>query len=108
MNKVPLPSNLTVEELRKAGFKVRISHFRTIKRCKEYFTRSEIAKDPTLFADLSHAGGKTVAEVRDLDGNEYYGESICSAKDSFCYKRGVRVSLGRAINKMNIPSYFVK
>ena len=74
-----------IEYLRKNGFKIRVKHFRR--------------HSPSLVKETK--GGKTVVEVRTPDGKEIKGEAICSSKDNYSKKIGVRIALGRALKIVN-------
>lgn len=79
------PSNeklkeLTVEELRKNGYKVRVHHHRKV-----------------VTSAVAARGGKTVVEVTTPDGVTFVGISRCSRKENFNKKMGVRIALGRAL-----------
>lgn len=71
---------MTVEELRKSGYKVRVHHHR----------RSSVD-------GVNSRGGKTVVEVTTPDGKTLYGYARCSRKENFNKRLGVRIALGRAL-----------
>ena len=64
---------MTVYEARKQGYKVRVNHVRDL----EYILDPNSLEGPYLkaFPVVSPKGGKTVVEVRDLEGNEKFGGS---------------------------------
>lgn len=74
---------MTVEELRKDGYKVRVKHFRR--------TNSE---------GINSRGGKTVVEVTTPEGVTLVGISRCSRKENFNKRLGVRIALGRAFSSV--------
>lgn len=95
----------TVESLRKNGYKVRVQHFRPIyskldedEAARKYdgglipYSRKSRVKPP-----IYSKGGKTIVEITSPEGVEMKGEAICSDKDVFSYKLGVKVALGRAL-----------
>mgnify|MGYP001569930002 CR=1 FL=1 len=101
----------TVEELRAAGYKVRVCYYRAYADSFLdpddtdriiLLTRYQAEKEGlynSLFGPLQKCG-KTVVEVRSPTGVEVVGESLCSAKDQFSRKLGRKVALGRAMTKL--------
>ena len=96
----------TVYELRKQGWKVRVSHFRRYFRYCPY-TGRKLEKDeiaiPSANIDqngntwlLSAKGGYTVITLRNTEGKEYVGSCICSDVDPYMRKFGVKKALARA------------
>jgi hypothetical protein len=75
---------MTIEELRKSGYKIRVHHHRKVS------------------ADVINArGGKTVVEVTTPDGTTLVGMSRCSRKENFDKSMGVRIALGRAMSSIS-------
>jgi hypothetical protein len=75
---------MTIEELRKSGYKIRVHHHRKVS------------------ADvISARGGKTVVEVTTPDGTTLVGMSRCSRKENFDKRMGVRIALGRAMSSIS-------
>lgn len=68
---------MTVRELRSKGYKVRVLHFRP--------------------KDISNLGGYTVVQIRTPDGQEIEGKAICSNKENYNKKLGVKIAVGRAL-----------
>jgi hypothetical protein len=84
----------TVHQLRKLGYKVTVHH-----------TRNEIEKNRFcgMTYELDPRGGHTHIEVYDMaEQNSYIGEALCSEKDNYDKKLGVRIALGRALKKMGM------
>lgn len=88
-------SGLSVWQLRKAGYKVSVSHLR-------YTVAEFLNKRPPLRHALDipkglihPCGGKTIVKVKEPGGIEYQGEALCSKEDNFCKRRGVRIALAR-------------
>lgn len=77
-----------VEELRKSGYKVRVKHFRREKTMQKM--------DGGVVQTPSERGGHTIVQVRTPDGEELEGVAVCSTKDNFNKRIGVRIALGRA------------
>lgn len=100
-------SKYTVESLRKAGYKAKISHFRKFfvsKRSRkgnqeEYIevTLPAYMKNNSKFK-IKSRGGYTVATL--FKGDDILSETIsfCSDNDNFCYKAGAQT----AIDKMKL------
>lgn len=84
---------LTIEKLRKAGFKVRVMHTRNYDMIKKGFGEP--------FPRLSCKGGTTKIEVTTPDKvHTYFGFAKCSLQDSFDRKLGNSIALGRAIAEL--------
>jgi hypothetical protein len=74
-------SNITIEGLRKSGFKVCVKH---------------------------HWGstfGYTVIWVTDPNGNTAFGGSTCNSQDNYNRKLGNKIALGRAMKKLATKDY---
>ena len=85
---------LTVQNLRKMGYKVKVWHERNYIE-KETFGGMQCEFDPH--------GGMTEVEVYDFDAQQsYVGQAWCSDRDNYCRKLGVRIALGRALKKMGV------
>ncbi|NBT35661.1 MAG: hypothetical protein EBT03_09020 [Betaproteobacteria bacterium] len=74
---------MTIEELRKGGYKIRVHHHRKVGA-----------------EGINARGGKTVVEVTTPDGTTLIGMSRCSRKENFDKKMGVRIALGRALKSL--------
>jgi hypothetical protein len=70
--------------LRKAGFKVRVLHFRVA--------------DHRILGGVYPLGGKTEVYVTTPNGEDFQGAAICSKKERFNKKMGVSIALGRALS----------
>ena len=80
---------LTVQNLRKMGYKVKVWHSRN-------HTESG-------GLDFAPCGGMTEVAVYDMaDQNSYFGVARCSLKDQYNRKLGVKIALGRALKQMGI------
>lgn len=88
----------TVETLRKAGNKVRVTHYRLYQPRKferpdyQFYRQKEMP-----FERIAPKGGKVVVEILGQDGRERIGESICSIKDAYVKKFGVQKAINRAL-----------
>lgn len=88
----------TVESLRKSGHKVRVTHYRHYqKRPFERQDKNLYRQNEMDYWLIGPRGGKTVVEILTPDGQERYGESICSIKDAYVKKFGVQKALNRAM-----------
>ena len=94
--KVSIMTQQTVESLRKLGFRVAVVHFRTgrLKRIHptmgRYLTASE--------NHCGSKGGKTTVEIL-KNGISHRGIALCSSKDNYNRKIGVKIALNRAYFK---------
>jgi len=110
--------NITVQQLRTAGHKVRVAHFRRVSHnpadVKSLLTTrlvhikhgkfNEFLKTPTLAEVrpiiLSH-GGFTQVEVTSKSGQEYKATAKATTKkgkpDCFNRRNGLKVALGRIV-----------
>lgn len=86
------PAYLTVEQLRKSGAKVRVLHTRIHSKTGKPMPRKDIPK-----GEFNGKGGGTRVEISLPDGTELAGEANCSKRESFSYRQGLRVALGRAL-----------
>jgi uncharacterized protein (UPF0303 family) len=84
-------NRMTVEQLRKSGYKVRVIHTRRGKTMQNL--------NGGLVQTVSERGGKTVVQVRTPDGEELEGVAVCSAEDNFNRRLGVKIALGRALTR---------
>jgi hypothetical protein len=124
MKKIP-----TVHELRRQGYKVRVTHIRKFYRFdpmtgrkQEFFAPFQSSKftknhpDSPLVAEkskyeeffMSARGGETVVELN-FGGKEIgKGVSVCSESDAYIKKYGVKKALGKALQsaKANEDPYF--
>ena len=84
-------NKMNVEQLRKSGYKVRVIHSRRGKTMQRM--------DGGVVQTLSERGGMTVVQVRTPDGEELEGVALCSSKDNFNCRLGVKIALGRALTR---------
>lgn len=93
----------TIEDLRRNAWKVRIHHYRNVNPDATKNEEMEIIslssfRDHPIDRARMGKGGKTVVWVTAPNSSETFcGISNCSCKDSFCYKRGTRIALRRAL-----------
>ena len=84
---------LTIRQLRRAGFKVRVIHTR------HYEIIQRGMSGP--FSRLSGKGGTTKIQITTPDKQiDVEGIAVCSLEDSFDRKLGNSIALGRAIQML--------
>ncbi len=92
----------TVHQLRKAGYKIRIQHFRFLRPPNQHATFHMLPEKEfrakKLGRDMSGRGGKTTLEIS--GGQEFQIPvqvvAFCSTADNFNRQRGVELCLFRA------------
>lgn len=92
----------TIKELRQAGNKVRVTHYRCIympyERALEMMPQrviKEMVGGENFGKYITPNGGMVTVEVTAPDGKEYKAEAKCSLKDNYDKKLGVKIALGR-------------
>lgn len=94
---------MTVEELRKNGYKVRVGHLRKIA---DGIVISRNDFQNTVAADwfsihwpdvVLPNGGKTVVEITAPNGKTVSGQARCHEKDNYNKRAGVRLAIDRAM-----------
>lgn len=78
---------MTIHDLRKAGYKVRVLHFRSV--------------DCRILGAYQAKGGETVVQITTPDGINLEGRAKCSDKDLYNKRLGVKVAVGRALFGLN-------
>jgi hypothetical protein len=111
----------SIYELRKQGYKVRVTHVRKFFRFdprtgkkKEFFARFEtkkpkkeiqpelFPKDPTEEFFLSGKGGETIIEIASKSGKELAKAiAVCSEEDSYVKKIGIKKATALALRQIN-------
>lgn len=86
---------MTVHDLRKAGYKVRVLHFR--RRDERFLNDVYLPK-----------GGETVLQVTTPEGYNYESRARCSDKERYNKRVGVQIALGRMFNKNSLMSIIYK
>jgi len=82
---------MTVQQLRNNGYKVRVLHNRLYN--KHYAWQTGHSYD---CVEPDSKGGSTQVIIDDPNGQHFVGEAICSKKDNYNKKLGVRIALGRS------------
>lgn len=95
LSKVP-----AIYELRKKGWKIHVSHQRFYDNIPIPLSRTQarfLDKVNNPIGRISATGGLTTIEM--FDGQKSYsGMSICTMSDNFCYKKGVKIAIYKALN----------
>ena len=89
----------TINKLKNDGFKVNIVHNRFSKSLQAYLPTAYFRATETQ-DDICPHKGLTIATLR-KDGKVYTAISKCHDNDSFKYKLGTQLALGRAIEQSN-------
>ena len=107
-------NTLTIESLRKNGYKTRVSHHRIVNRLiinnngykvENQLLPVKLAKslcnESSVFNRLSAKGGTTLVEITDTKtGKEYEHLALCHTEnDNFCYKDGVAECLDNIVKE---------
>lgn len=94
---------MTVHELRKKGYKVRVIHVRekVYKLSKVELRGGYDYFYSTHYLGESAKGGKTIVEVTMPDGRDFYGIAYCHPKDNYNKKQGVKQALARAFQQLS-------
>jgi hypothetical protein len=83
---------MTVESLRKSGWKVKVLHYRSEESCE-----GRISSSHSKESRISPKGGKTVIVLDSPAGEHFEGVAACSSNDLYNKKIGVKIALGRAL-----------
>lgn len=87
---------MTIKDLRNNGYKVKVLHYRLYNR-KKYSNKDILSIYRTSIKPKPDPkGGSTTIIIDSPDGNHFEGESICSKKDNYNKRLGVRIALGRS------------
>jgi len=84
---------LTVHDLRKQGYRVTVIHNRHMSS-PNYFGKTI----------LKTKGGLTEVVIESNEQVMCRGHAVCSDKDDYNKKLGVRIALGRALKTMGMPT----
>ncbi len=99
----------TIHELRKAGNKVRVTHYRYLHEDIKHWEETNRFEPPAMFQDrlkpakhlkefnepIGAKGGKTTIEITTPKGENFAAEVFCHPKDAFNRKLGIIKCLGR-------------
>lgn len=89
--------NITVQSLRKSGYKIRVTHYRWImqnidENHEALFPKRKYDKLGKL---VNPKGGETQIDVTTPDNRDFSQTVKCHIKDSYNKKIGVQIALGR-------------
>jgi hypothetical protein len=88
--------NMTVQQLRNSGYKVRVLHNRLYNGYYKWQVGSKTAEGYGYGPiDPDTKGGSTQIIIDGPSGDHYDGLAICSKKENYNKKLGVRIALGR-------------
>ena len=88
---------MTVQELRNRGYKVRVLHNRLYNGYHKWQVGSvESARYNYGPIDPDSKGGSTQVVIDSPTGEHFQGLAICSKKENYDKKMGVRIALGRS------------
>jgi hypothetical protein len=90
--------NTTIHDLRRAGAKIRVVHYRRLRGDTENWHPVSSLKNKT---NLSSKGGITEMQVTLPDGRDYSITAKCADVDSFNRKIGIKICLGRLSKVLN-------
>lgn len=105
-NKQKSVNNPTVAELRRKGFKLRISHYRhafnkqTLTDIPLIVTQGTAQKNPNWH--ICNFGGHTVMEMTNPDGVSVEILSVCSIEDNFSRRLGVDICIARGLKQLEM------
>ena len=83
---------MTVQELRSQGYKVKVLHCRLYNGKHKWQQDDEITD---VLIDPDPKGGSTTLIIDSPDGEHFEGTAVCSKKDNYNKKLGIRIALGR-------------
>ena len=89
----------TIHQLRLDGNKIKIQHFRWPRVFNDVHTDMLAEKkfrEHKKGCDMNGRGGKTVITLTTPNGKTVTASSVCSLRDNFNRKLGVRIALSRA------------
>ena len=102
---------ITIEDLRRAGYEVRVNHYRRVRgtagaeTMTEFITRGVYEHNEGYMTKygswcnvLSPCGGLTSLAVTLPTGLTLTSSAVCCDKDNYCKKLGNRICLGRLVN----------
>jgi hypothetical protein len=98
----------SVEELRRQGFQVRVTHLRPLvtganlshQQFKKAFGSLPKEKRMAWGDFVQGWGGKTIVDVTTPDGRNATKEHILDEYEPFNKRRGLKIALGRAIKEL--------
>ena len=87
---------MTVQQLRNSGYKVKVIHCRLYKGVEFSYSDLISVYRTSIKPKPDAKGGSTQIVIDSPDGQHYQGLAICSKKENYNKKIGVRIALGRS------------
>jgi hypothetical protein len=87
---------MTVQQFRNTGYKVRVLHCRLYKGVELSYSDLLSVYRTSIKPKPDAKGGSTQVIIDSPDGKHFIGEAICSKKENYNKKMGVRIALGRS------------
>ena len=86
---------MTIEQLRHNGYKVKVLHHRLYNGSHKW----QVGNNNNCYGpiDPDAKGGSTHIIIDSPNGEHFEGIAICSRKENYNKKIGVRIALGRAL-----------
>lgn len=86
---------MTVQDLRNNGYKVKVLHCRLYNGRFKWQGNEPIVDGPYPFYPDAK-GGSTTLIIDSPSGKHFEGHAVCSKKENYNKKMGVRIALGRS------------
>jgi hypothetical protein len=87
---------MTVQQLRNNGYKVRVLHCRLYNGYHTWQVGGHQYIQQNAPVDPDSKGGSTQVIIDSPDGKHFRGLAMCSKKENYNKKMGVRIALGRS------------
>lgn len=87
---------MTVQQLRNMGYKVRVLHCRLYNGYHTWQVGGHEYIQRNAPVDPDAKGGSTQVVIDSPTGEHFQGLAICSKKENYNKKMGVRIALGRS------------
>lgn len=87
---------MTVQQLRNMGYKVRVLHNRLYNGYHKWQVGAKDSAKNYGPLDPDSKGGSTQVIIDSPNGEHFQGLAMCSKKENYNKKMGVRIALGRS------------
>jgi hypothetical protein len=87
---------MTIQELRNDGYKVKVFHNRLYNGYHSWQVGGHEYIQQNFPVDPDTKGGSTQIIIDSPSGERFQGLAICSKKENYSKKIGVRIALGRS------------
>ena len=87
---------MTIQQLRNNGYKVRVLHCRLYNGYHTWQNGGHEYIQRNAPVDPDSKGGSTQVIIDSPDGKHFRGLAMCSKKDNYNKKMGVKIALGRS------------